>query len=252
MMLGDSFVNGGTRIAATQTRASTAVWRERPLRDGGQHLRRQQLGPSNPKAHIQQFGLFDPDVVVLVLNSKDWHDVRRWQYPAGRRVNFPSKSPMFAIGEAVTRYLLRYAPAWMPLPWQWFSQNDSPAMAPPSTQPTATAEAPTRALIRLIQKRDVPLVIAMHPARSELLGNWNAGRNQFQNLLESMGLELYSLDPAFERAIDEGKVIYRDGLHPNEQGQAVMAEALLPKVIEALRRTGEVPATQPTRADGRE
>jgi len=247
LMMGDSIINGGN-LTDQRDLASARLKRRLARRFESQNRRvvvgnisAGSWGPGNLNAYAEQYGLFDPDLVVIVVNSKDWTDTRDFTYPAGRNANYPSESPTLAMQEAATRYLPRYLPRWVPLPWRWLDSSESDEAPIPAPEVSLkTAEQPMRALISTIQQNEAPAVVALHAKRRELGGNWAAGRKRFRQLTRDMDARFVELDAPFEGAVQQGKTVYRDPTHPNAAGQKLLADALEPVVLETLRQSGEV------------
>jgi len=68
-------------------------------------------GPGNLLAYVEVFGVFDADVVFVVLSSHDATDVPQFGNLVGT-ANFPDVKPKWALSEAMFRYLPRYLPNW--------------------------------------------------------------------------------------------------------------------------------------------
>src|SRR4051794_21912292 len=107
MVIGDSIINGGSRV--DQSQICTSVLQQR-LRDA---LHRPVVvgnasapswGPPNELAYVRKFGLFDADVVVLVFNSEDDVDAMTFEPIVGVNEDYPDHRPILALWEAAYRY----------------------------------------------------------------------------------------------------------------------------------------------------
>jgi hypothetical protein len=102
MVFGDSVVNGGA--LTDQSKLATMILQERLRAD----LKRPVIvgnisagswGPPNMLAYAQKFGLFDADVVVVVLSSHDYADVPTFTPVVGVDPSFPEHRPWCATWE---------------------------------------------------------------------------------------------------------------------------------------------------------
>ncbi len=130
MVFGDSVVNGGSQTDQSST-ATSILQRDlarllnRPVVVG--NISAGSWGPPNMLAYLRRFGLFDADVVVIVLSSHDYADAPTFEPTVGVNADFPERKPWCATWEAITRYLPRYVPSLF--------HGPSPANSSPSPRP---------------------------------------------------------------------------------------------------------------------
>jgi len=223
LMLGDSVINGGNltdqaELASERLKRRLRQKLDRPVTVGNASAG--SWGPGNLKAYVELYGLFDADLVILVLSSHDWRDARAYEQKAGVKPGLPSETPALALKEGFARYLPRYLPEPA-----WSSDEQQPASSRPA-QGVEQASQALGALLRNIQRQDVSVLLAQHARRDELDGSWRAGRAAIRNLAQRMGVPVIQLAPVYRQAINSGRDPYRDAIHPNPLGQRLIAERL--------------------------
>ena len=225
LLMGDSVVNGGA--LTDQADLASEVLRERLTRALGRpavvgNVSAGSWGPGNLLAYARRFGLFDADVVVVVLTSMDAGDVPTGRAVVGVDPSFPARRPWSALGEAVTRYLLpRIQPAGSPM-------DATPA---PDAGPEAFARGmrDLGELADLVSASGARLVIAHFPDRGELAGSMLPGHDAIAGLAAERDIPFVELSPAIAAAVAAGSEPYRpgDSIHPNAAGQRIIADSLL-------------------------
>lgn len=224
LMIGDSILNGGAQTDDSEL-ASTIL--QRKLSD---RLHRPVLvmnisagswGPPNQLAYVERFGLFDADVVLLVLNGEDATDVPTGEPLVGVSAAMPDRRPILALQEGVSRYLLpRITRAKK-------TSSDAPGDPPAASKANqAKALGALDELVRLAKGSGARVLAALHPNVSELTDGPHAGTQALEKLLQTADVPVLNLRPAFVQR-NSPRELYRDFIHPNAAGQAVIAEQLL-------------------------
>lgn len=244
LVMGDSVVNGGaltdqrdlaTEILRTRLAAATG----RPVAVG--NVSAGSWGPGNLLAYVKKFGLFDADMVFIVLNSDDVGDNPTGRPVVGVDPGFPDRPPPLALVEGFSRYLLpRLKASGHP------AAGPAPATAPAPENQAVSAEAAARsfhdleALVGRIRERCPTVVIVLSPKRGEATGTDSPGRDAIRRFAADAGLPLLDLSAPFGDAIGRGEDPYRPGdpIHPNELGQRLIADALQPAVF--VGQSGQV------------
>lgn len=226
LVLGDSVINGGNQT--DQSELATEIIRGRLSAELGKpvvvgNISAGSWGPGNQLAYLKRYGLFDADVVVLVISSHDASDVPTFEPTVGTSA-FPDHKPVLALQEAIFRYLPRYLPGK--------KQPEEQPYEEPEVFAFDAEEALTK-LIALIQEAGVPLVILQHASRDELREGVDPGHDAIAELAGQMGVPTVDLGPFFQLAIDQGQSVYRDNIHPNAKGQRVIAEVIEEVLLES-------------------
>jgi len=238
LVFGDSVINGGALtdqqdLATERIRSEISAATGKRVRVG--NVSAGSWGPGNLLAYVRQFGLFDADVVILVLNSGDIGDNPTDRKVVGIEPNFPDRAPFLAIQEGLTRYCLPKLRAML-------------RPATPSIHGSAKLDAEAAAanqslqdldeILSLIQQKRIPVVMIFSPQRPEARGIDSSGAKAIREFAAGNDLRLIDLTECFGAAIAEGKNPYRAGdqIHPNQYGQRLLAEAMTEAVLGSLKQ----------------
>lgn len=242
MVLGDSVLNGGAQT--DQRQLATSLLQDKLAADLGRpvvvgNISCGQWGPENLLAYTRHYPQypFDADVVVIVLSTHDYWQVREFRSIVGVDPSFPDHKPLLALQEAFSRYAVGYVKGWLSHP-----------MPPPAatTKPAGQNSADSiRQLIRRSRESGARVLLARHLSPAELGGAPQDGYEQLGQVAREMGAQVIDLGPAFAAARRSGRQPHRDDIHPNAIGQGVMAEALLAPIEEAIRGSATLPASRP-------
>lgn len=236
IVLGDSVINGGNLtdqadLATEIVRRQLAERLDRPVVVG--NISAGSWGPGNHLAYVELFGLFDADVVLLVLSSHDVTDVPKFEPLVGVHPCFPDKRPVSALVEGLTRYLPRYLPG--------LAGSDEAATAAQDDQRQArdpfSARAALDELLARIRAAGAVPVLIHHGERAEVTGQYKPGRELLAAWAGEHGVRFRQAGERFRAACERGESPYRDIVHPNERGQQLLAEVMLEAVVEALAAT---------------
>jgi hypothetical protein len=231
LLMGDSVVNGGSltdqsELASEKLQLDLAARLDRPVVVG--NVSAGSWGPGNLLAYARRFGLFDADVVVVVLNSRDAGDNPTNQPIVGTDPSFPDRAPWSALAEAVRRYAL---PTIMPR-----SVTAKPLTEHDDAAAIACSMRDLGSLCDVIQSSGARVVLAHFPNRTELTGPMLPGHDAIAAFAAAKGIPLVEAAPRLASAIDDGTDPYRpaDTIHPNAAGQRIMAAALMPEILQQL------------------
>ena len=225
MVFGDSVVNGGSLTDHEQV--STRLMEVRLQ----QQLQRAVIvgnisagswGPGNWLAYLRRYGTFDADVVVLVVNSGDYADNPTFE-PLNPSTQ-PTAKPVLALQEAISRYLPRY------LPRQWQTPPELPPRLPDDSA-VAKGLADLREFLVLAAHTGAKVLVLHHPDVAELAsGTYQVGHDRMRELCIQLNIPFVGLSAAYGSA--GGRTLYRDDIHPNAQGQEVIATVMLQAIGE--------------------
>ncbi|MEF2554099.1 hypothetical protein VQ042_22645 [Aurantimonas sp. A2-1-M11] len=202
LVVGDSVPNGGN--LTDHSELATNI-----LSTGGVRVLNASAGswgPQNMAAYIDEFGLFDADMLVVVLSSHDAGDVPTFA-PLDPATH-PVERPMSAIAEGVRRYLPRYLPSF------------GGAAGAPEAAPASPVMPDAIAAVEKLAAMPLPVCFVLHPSRLEFEQRlWDIG---FSAITEAAG-EAPIVD---EMPLIRSTADYRDGIHPSLSGQEVLAGAI--------------------------
>lgn len=233
MVVGDSIVNGGSPtdqadLATTLMGPMLAARLQRPVVVG--NISAGSWGPPNQLAYVRKFGLFDADVVAIVLSSHDAADV-----PGFGPLPGETQKPISALVEGFQRYslgdLVHRLGGAAPSP-----EPTTPAPSP-ATLPVgdvARCLADLRELIAIARAKGAKVVVFQHLELQEVQGVPGEGHALIQSAAEAAGATVRQLGPAFANQLKAGLSPYRDPIHPNEIGQKLLAAELEKGVLDAI------------------
>ena len=229
MVFGDSVLNGGnlTDHDALATTLMQKKLQEKQKSVVG-NISAGSWGPGNWLAYAKEYGFFDANIVVLVISSHDYAD-----NPAFEALNentHPTKRPVSAILEGITRYLPRYLPRF---------DASVPLKDPNVSKEIASKEVlqginDLKNFLDLAKKNSAYVIVLQHWDRSEIeRGIPEVGYQRIHQVCNSSGVSCISLEPYLRQAIKKGNNPYLDNIHLNQNGQKLIADALfdnLPKI----------------------
>lgn len=240
MVIGDSIINGGnptdqSQLATTVLGPMLNSQLSRPVVVG--NISAGSWGPGNQLAYVRKFGLFDADVVLVVVSSHDVSDVPEFGPLIG-----PTEKPFSALTEGLTRYsfgdLLHWIKGSPPAP-------ASPAEAPPQTRPAQDRDrglTDFRDLLATCRAAGARIAVLQHLELREVQQQPDEGYVLLRSAAEGLGVRCFDLGPAFKAEIARGASVYRDHIHPNAAGQRLLANAMRDAVMSLL---ADSPASQP-------
>ncbi len=216
--LGDSVINGGT--GTDQDSLVTSLIEKNLNETYGDGYRCLNIasnswGPDNCYAYLQEYGDFDAKLIFLVVSSHDAYDNMTFRKVVGKHLYYPSSQYKFAVSELFGRYL--YPHLFMKTGWQDnFVKGD-------------TFNPGFSSLHEYAQHKGIPFFIYLHPNKNEL----------FARKYDVQGDEI--IDFCMKNSIPllkgmeyEKESSFRDVIHINDQGQRILASALLPEIERLL------------------
>lgn len=234
MVIGDSVANGGSLI--DQREVAATLLQERLRRDLGWkvvvgNISAGGWGPSNALAYVRKYGFFEADLVVLVLSSHDYADAPTFAPRAGKHLDFPDQTPVFALQEVVVRYLPRYLRAL-----ESVLRGEESASALADVIDPIAIDQSMEALSDLVAlaRAGAEVLLVQHLERDEVLGERRPGYAEIKRLAEEMEVDRVDLGPSFAAAIESGRNPYKDIIHPNAEGQRLIADTLIGPIENAL------------------
>jgi lysophospholipase L1-like esterase len=252
LLLGDSVINGGAQTDQRDI-ASEIIRRELPPRIANRSIvvgnaSAGSWGPPNLLAYVKKFGFFEADIVIIVLSSHDWSEVPAFGDDLG--VDAPTRKPVLALQEAITRYLPRY------LPGQSEQRKEAPPEPAPDDPQVQQTLAALRELIALASASGAKVAIAQHLERNESIDNPKPGHAAIAQIARGAAagdagaggtdLSIIQLGPSFEQArrqlqAGDGAAHvggpYRDHIHPNQLGQRIIAQTLMDWIVANVRES---------------
>jgi hypothetical protein len=235
LVIGDSVVNGGvltdqSQLATTLLQQKLAADLKRPVIVG--NISAGSWGPPNELAYLRRYGLFDADVVVIVLSSHDYIDVPTFEPVVGVNASYPDHKPLLALWDGFQRYLL---PRLKGVAVS--NEGLAPTTGPANAADIETCKGALREMIETARAGGAKVIVAQHLERTETLASPLAGHEAIAQEARRDGVTPLELGVAFEQARRHGEDPYRPGdqIHPSVVGQREIATALLPVIEAAVR-----------------
>ncbi len=226
LVVGDSIVHGGAQT--DQQALATALLEKRLAEALGRpvvvgNISAGSWGPPNCLDYLKRFGLLEADVLVIVLNSADYSDAPTFDPLDDRR---PQRRPLLAVQEIYGTYLPRYIRGRRKAP------ADELPVSPAAVEKCLSA---VRELVRMATTSGASVLLAQHLKQSEIETEPEVGYHEIARVARELGIDPIELGPGFARSLQEGSSPYRDGNHPNERGQQIIAELLFEPIMNAVR-----------------
>jgi len=225
LKIGDSIINGGS--PTDHNELSSSILSESLSKEFDSEVQVLNIsagswGPDNGCAYLKEQGNFDAKIMVLVFSSHDLHDIKNESTPVGKSINYPDKNPPFAIYELLERYILKRK-----LNLSTSENNFKSLQIEKSTDENPGFQQ----LIDFGKLNEMNIIAYLHPTQKELAEqHYNNNGKRILDIWNNNGI-------AVLKGIDYlDKSCYRDDIHLNAQGQRVMAEAILPELLELVGR----------------
>lgn len=238
LFLGDSVINGGSRV--DQSDLATEAFGRRLERTKGVPVRVGNASTASWAAHnwlayVEQFGTFEADLAVVLVNWGDLEAPSAVNQTAGFQARFPRDRPFCALHDAWLRFGPKHLPAALAP-----SRSAAPVVSTPVSghrrypDPIAT--------LGLLHERlgvdGVPMLLVYHPTAAEASASGPSPESQrYAGFASGRGVSFVDLSEAY-RSATQGQpgLLYRDSIHLASRGHAVLAEVLERLVLEELGR----------------
>jgi GDSL-like Lipase/Acylhydrolase family len=181
-------------------------------------------GPMNLEAFVAEFGLFDADVVVVVLNTQDPEDIPSY---GPLDADHAATRPITALGEVIERRALPYFQALLS------AAKTSPASPSDLAASLLKSERALESLVSRTQAAGARTAWVLHERRDELEKPLGDNALWLARVAERLGVPLVHTRDDLEPIVRQGTNPYRDELHLSPSGQGYLAQALSRAVTRA-------------------
>jgi hypothetical protein len=229
LCVGGAVTNGGAPIGQTDTYPYQL---ERILHDRKQDA--QVLNASaggwnfgNEAGFLQDKGLFEAKIVVLEVGTRDLFQESPLNSVNGNDPNLPEHDPPTAISELADRYILPKVYRRLGIA----SSYEAPAVWSEHSMTSQNYQRgmeTLEAMVELASQQGAKPILLLTPDKAESVrGDYRADhRKDLSDLAEGAHGRLVDLMPAWRSALSRGREIFRDDIHPNPEGNRLMAEVV--------------------------
>ena len=227
-LLGDSIVNGNWWTDQSEI-LSTLIEKEL-----GQHGARpvevlnasaNSWGPRNELAYIRQFGTFESQVVMLVINTDDLFGTQPSPLQVGKDRSYPDKKPPFALVEIMNRFKKQ-----PPIPGLKEIQNEKGDRIGKNL--TAIKE-----IKEYVNVNDSHLLLAMTPLKREVLDGPRdyevVARQRVDEFVKQQQIPYFDFLSVFQEN-DDSLNLYRDHIHLSPMGNTLVTQSLTALILQSL------------------
>ena len=215
LLLGDSIINGGWWTDQDET-ISALVSYQLNSRQTTEVLNASanSWGPRNELAYLQKFGIFEAQVIVLVINTDDLFAMAPTSAPVGVDRNYPAQKPPLALGEIINHIL--------------------PAKPMPVFKEGGDRVGFNLTAIEQIQaianQENSQFILVMTPLLRELpeLGSRDyelKARKRLKEFTHQKNIVYIDFLPIFQKQVNPEK-LYRDHIHLSPQGNELVSETI--------------------------
>ena len=221
LFVGDSIVYGTGNIDQTQTIPSLVAKRLQQTQPDRSiealNAAANSWSTRNQLAYLQRFGLFDADVLVLVINTDDLFAAKPSSLVVGKATNYPDKAPLLALIELY--------------------QRSAPPKSIPELEELRRSEedkvaknlAAIKEIKQMAEASDTRFVLAITPLLRELQSGYTdeekAAKEQLQQLVTTEKIEYLDFLNIWSD-FPQPEFLYRDRIHPNIQGNTKLSEEI--------------------------
>jgi hypothetical protein len=227
-LIGDSLVNGGwwtdqsaTLSALMQQQISQVLDKSVEVLNAAAN----SWGPRNQLAYLKRFGLFESQVLVLLINTDDLFATAPTALPVGRDRNYPNRLPTSAISELL---LSRFSRP-QPIPGM------KEVMAEPGDRVGKNLAA-IAAMNAIARQGNASFIVGFTPLKREADGSEmrdyeKKARQRLHDWAKQQDITLIDFLPAFQTHTTD---LYRDHIHLSPQGNQQVSQSLSEAVLQKL------------------
>ena len=221
LMIGDSIVNGGWWTDQKNTLSEVLAAHLKAFKPGSVEVfnaSANSWGPRNELAYLQQFGLFQAQVLVLVINTDDLFATAPTSLPVGHDRNYPDHKPSLALTEVISRYLLPAPPM----------SDALKAVQAEGGDRVGTNLAAILKIHRLAAQSNTRFLLVMTPLLRELEHASRdyelVARQRLLDLTQTESLQYIDFLTVFSAEIKKPKDVYHDHIHLNLAGNKLVSD----------------------------
>jgi lysophospholipase L1-like esterase len=223
-LVGDSIANGGWWTDKNEV--ISALIKNRLAKDLNEFKNIEVLnasanswGPRNQLAYLHRFGLFEAQVVVLLLNTDDLFATAPTSLPVGRDRNYPARKPPLALAELWQQKFIptKAIPGMFEVHAETGDRVGNNLMAIEQIQ-------------AIVKQNNARFILAMTPLLREVEKTGSRdyelkARNRCKEFTESKQIPYIDFLSIFNK-FEQPKSLYRDHIHLSPQGNQLVSDRL--------------------------
>jgi len=233
LLLGDSIANGGWwtdqahTISSLMTHSISAAMKGKFQQAEVLNASANSWGPRNELAYLQQFGSFNAQVVVLLINTDDFFATAPTSVPVGRDRNYPHQKPLLALVEVFQRYVSKPKP----IPEMKVVNDEGGDRVGFNLEAIGKIQT-------LTHQANSQFLLVMTPLLREI-GEPGPrdyeikARQRLNEFVQAQQITYIDFLPKFNLTKDI-KTLYQDHIHLNFQGNQVVSEVISQAVLDLL------------------
>jgi len=175
-------------------------------------------GPPNELAWLRRHGTLGAAVVVLVVSGHDLVDAPDFDIDPMLTPGFGAPPRLAVVEWAKTRLA------------SWRNSRRPPPSSAELAERRRNCLDATAEFLALVKDAGARPVLALHPEHSEVGRRRSLELEALAALGLAAGVSVVDLGEVYEEAARRGVAPYRDSIHLSEDGQALLAVALVPEI----------------------
>jgi hypothetical protein len=225
-LLGDSIVNGGWWT--DQSKILSALVKQELKQNSTLekievfNASANSWNPRNELAYLQRFGLFEANVLVLVINTDDLFGTAPNPVIVGKDANYPEKKPFLALIELYDRYLKESQPI-----------AEIEAIKQEGDRVGFNLEAIAQ-IKAIADNHQTQFILAFTPLKRELQNGSKPyeqkARDRVKELVTQQNLIYLDFLPIFAN-FPQLELLYRDHIHLSPQGETMVSQAIAEAIL---------------------
>jgi GDSL-like Lipase/Acylhydrolase family len=229
-LIGDSIANGGWWTDQSETISSLLQQQFNNSKFSQVEVLNASAnswGPRNQLAYLKRYGLFNSQVVILLLNTEDFFSGVPSSEAVGRDFNYPERKPMLAVIELLNRYIPN-------------SKNTVDSIKKPREKDVVSINLEAIKEIQAIcRDNNTQLLIALTPLLSEVEHSprefQQRAKNRLFELVKQESIPFIDFLPHFKK-VQSPSSIYRDRIHITPEGNKIVSQVLNEQLENRLLR----------------
>ncbi|MDJ0508907.1 MAG: SGNH/GDSL hydrolase family protein [Crocosphaera sp.] len=181
-------------------------------------------GPRNQLAYLQQFGTFDAQIIILLMNTDDFFAIKPTGLAVGKDKNYPDKQPSSAIGEILEKFFERP----QPIPGIGKVYGEKGDRVGFNLEAIEKMKA-------IANQNNSQFMIVLTPLKREVDNNpknhEERARQRLQELIDNNDLPFINFLTLFQ-AQEKSDDLYRDHIHLSPLGNQIVSEQISQLLLE--------------------